>query len=54
MFPYYGFLINRCYGLPIFVMGEAKQFYPEEWAEIESLRKYKLAAMYILVFLLLC
>lgn len=25
---------NRCYGLPIFVMGEAKQFYPEEWAEI--------------------
>ena len=32
---------NRCYGLPIFVMGEAKQFYPEEWAEIESLRKYK-------------
>ena len=36
---------NRCYGLPIFVMGEAKQFYPEEWAEIESLRKYKLAAL---------
>lgn len=36
---------NHCYGLPIFVMGEAKQFYPEEWAEIESLRKYKLAAL---------
>ena len=36
---------NRCYRLPIFVMGEAKQFYPEEWAEIESLRKYKLAAL---------
>ncbi len=30
---------NRCYRLSIFVMGEAKQFYPEEWAEIESLRK---------------
>ena len=36
---------NRCYRLSIFVMGEAKQFYPEEWAEIESLRKYKLAAL---------
>lgn len=36
---------NRCYGLPIFVMGEAKQFYPEEWAEIEALRKYKLDAL---------
>lgn len=36
---------NRCYGLPIFVMGEAKQFYPEEWEEIEALRKYKLNAL---------
>lgn len=36
---------NRCYGLPIFVMGEAKLFYPEEWAEIEALRKYKLDAL---------
>jgi len=36
---------NRCYGLPISVMGEAKQFYPEEWAGIEALRKYKLDAL---------
>ncbi len=36
---------NRCYGLPIFVMGEAKQFYPKEWAEIEALRNYKLATL---------
>lgn len=36
---------NRCYGLPISVMAEAKQFYPEEWAGIEALRKYKLDAL---------
>lgn len=36
---------NRCYGLPISVMGEAKQFYPEEWAEVEALRAYKLNAL---------
>ncbi len=36
---------NRCYGLPISVMGEAKQFYPEEWAEVEALRAYKLSAL---------
>lgn len=36
---------NRCYGLPIPVMGEAKQFYPEEWAEVKALREYKLSAL---------
>ena len=36
---------NRCYGLPIFVMDKAKQFYPKEWAEIEALRNYKLATL---------
>lgn len=36
---------HRCYGLPVSVMGEAKQFYPAEWAEIEALREYKLNAL---------
>lgn len=36
---------ERRYGLPIFVMSEAKQFYPEEWGEIKALRKYKLDAL---------
>lgn len=33
---------NHKYKLPIKLLNEAKLFYPEEWNEIEKLKKYKL------------
>lgn len=32
------------YGLPISLLMEAKQFYPEEWSKIEELKQFKLNA----------
>lgn len=35
---------NHRYRMPVQIMDEAKQFYPDEWAKIEALKQFKLDA----------